>query len=343
MAHSPSDLACQASRPSITRSPVRWTAKSTIVVVPPQAAARVPVSNVSEALVPPNGSSMWVWTSTPPGSTYLPAASTTRSAVVCRSPRAVEPVGRRAAIVSPSTSTSIGVAPSADRTSPFLMRVVTGVAPPRSGLRQGAVGVRPAVPIELPLVADLGDHRQVDVADDQLVLPVAGRPAHDLAPRVGEVARPVEVVVAQRLDADPVDGADEVLVGDGRGGLFEVPQVHRQPAAGGRRVEDHLRPGEAERPPALREVPVVADVDADLADRGVEHGVPEVAGPEVELLPEALDLGDVGLAVLAQVAAVGVDHGGRVVEHALLLALVHGQDHHHLGLGRDRLEAFERG
>jgi hypothetical protein len=28
--------------------------------------------------VPPNGSSMWVWTSTPPGITYLPAASMTR-------------------------------------------------------------------------------------------------------------------------------------------------------------------------------------------------------------------------------------------------------------------------
>ena len=48
-----------------------------MVVVPPKAAARVPVSNVSEANVPPNGSSMWVWASTPPGTTYLPVASTT--------------------------------------------------------------------------------------------------------------------------------------------------------------------------------------------------------------------------------------------------------------------------
>ena len=44
-----------------------------IVVVPPQAAARVPVSKVSEAWVPPNGSSMWVCGSMPPGMTYLPA------------------------------------------------------------------------------------------------------------------------------------------------------------------------------------------------------------------------------------------------------------------------------
>ena len=42
---------------------------TTTVVVPPKAAARVPVSNVSLANVPPNGSSMWVWTSIPPGMT----------------------------------------------------------------------------------------------------------------------------------------------------------------------------------------------------------------------------------------------------------------------------------
>jgi hypothetical protein len=44
-------------------------AKSTMVVVPPHAAARVPVSKVSAAVVPPNGISMCVWPSTPPGRT----------------------------------------------------------------------------------------------------------------------------------------------------------------------------------------------------------------------------------------------------------------------------------
>jgi hypothetical protein len=41
----------------------------------------VPVSKVSEAKVPPKGSSMWVWASTPPGMTYFPVASIVRSAV----------------------------------------------------------------------------------------------------------------------------------------------------------------------------------------------------------------------------------------------------------------------
>jgi hypothetical protein len=40
-----------------------------IVVVPPWAAAIVPVAKSSDAVVPPNGSSMWVWASTPPGKT----------------------------------------------------------------------------------------------------------------------------------------------------------------------------------------------------------------------------------------------------------------------------------
>ena len=44
-----------------------------MVVVPPKAAARVPVSKVSLANVPPNGSSMWVWTSMAPGITQRPA------------------------------------------------------------------------------------------------------------------------------------------------------------------------------------------------------------------------------------------------------------------------------
>ena len=55
-----------------------------MVVTPPHAAAMVPVSNVSEAAVPPNGSSMWVCASMPPGITYLPVASIVRSAVTPR-------------------------------------------------------------------------------------------------------------------------------------------------------------------------------------------------------------------------------------------------------------------
>ena len=49
--------------------PRYWMAKSTIDVVPPNAAAMVPVSKSSADVVPPNGMSRCVWTSMPPGST----------------------------------------------------------------------------------------------------------------------------------------------------------------------------------------------------------------------------------------------------------------------------------
>src|SRR4030081_581517 len=56
-------------------------AKSISVVVPPKAAARVPVSKSSELVVPPKGMSRWVCTSIPPGKTYFPAASMTFAAL----------------------------------------------------------------------------------------------------------------------------------------------------------------------------------------------------------------------------------------------------------------------
>ena len=71
-AHVLSALACHVSIPASRDSPLVWIAKSMIIVVPPQAAARVPVSKVSADVVPPKGISMWVWASMPPGTTYLP-------------------------------------------------------------------------------------------------------------------------------------------------------------------------------------------------------------------------------------------------------------------------------
>src|SRR5215207_3997583 len=164
-------------------------------------------------------------------------------------------------MVSPSMSTSIGTGPVALTTVPPVISVVMAGPGPRT---------RPAGGRGIP---------------------------DDLALGVGEVGRAVEVVVAEVLDAHPVDGADEVLVRHRGRRLLQSPEIVGQPAAGGRRVEDDLRTVEPQRPPALREVPVVADVDPDAADRGVEGRIAEVAGPEVELLPEAADVRNVRLAV----------------------------------------------
>ena len=98
MAVLPSALASQASRPSRSDLPFVCGAKSTIVVVPPNAAAFEPVSKVSLAKVPPNGSSMCVWTSIPPGTTYLPVASMVTSAVTPAPARSVPEHGDRLAV-----------------------------------------------------------------------------------------------------------------------------------------------------------------------------------------------------------------------------------------------------
>ena len=128
MAQLPSALACHLSSVASSEVPLAWTAKSMIVVVPPQAAARVPVSKVSTEKVPPNGISMCVCTSIPPGSTYLPVASMTRSAATASSAPGHLP-GQHAAIFSPATSTSASSVPDAVTTVPPEIRVVLTAAP----------------------------------------------------------------------------------------------------------------------------------------------------------------------------------------------------------------------
>ena len=96
-----------------------------MLVVPPQAAAIVPVSNVSMAAVPPNGNSMCVCASMPPGITYLPEASMTMSTDAERSwPSKVDPGASTATIFSPSMSTSAAPRPVALTTVPPVTSVV---------------------------------------------------------------------------------------------------------------------------------------------------------------------------------------------------------------------------
>src|SRR5439155_11725302 len=132
-----------------------------IVVVPPYAAARVPVSNVSLAAVPPNGSSMWVCASIPPGITYLPPASITSSTAIV----GLNAGSRTATIFSPSTSTSATRVPVGPTTVPPLTSKDMARSPLR--FRQISVRVGAAVAVELPAVADGLQQAQVQVADDQ--------------------------------------------------------------------------------------------------------------------------------------------------------------------------------
>src|SRR5512133_3596988 len=163
-----------------------------IEVVPPQAAARVPVSKLSEAWVPPNGSSMWVCGSMPPGMTYLPVASTIESTFPSRStPSNPDPAFSTAAMISPSTSTSAAAEPVALITVPFLIKVVV-MRFFRSWLGDRGVGLGPPVPVELPGLAYVPDHVHVEVADHHLLVTIASHRTDHIALRIAELAGAVE-------------------------------------------------------------------------------------------------------------------------------------------------------
>ena len=137
MAQLPSAFSCHLSRVASSVVPLACTAKSMIVVVPPCAAAFVPVSKVSAENVPPNGISMCVCASMPPGITYLPLASMRMSASGSASAAApaaanvaasvASPRASSAAIFSPTISTSASSVPVAVTTVPPLISVLTGI------------------------------------------------------------------------------------------------------------------------------------------------------------------------------------------------------------------------
>src|ERR1017187_10003297 len=89
---------------------------------------------------------------------------------------------------------------------------------------------------------------------------------------------------------------------------------------------------------------VVADVDADLDKSEVEDGIAEVAGAEIEFLPEAgSHMRDMSFAVLAEERAVVVDHGGGVVIDPFLFHLVNGNDEGDVELARQILHEPDGG
>src|SRR5688500_16685953 len=115
------------------------------------------------------------------------------------------------------------------------------------------VGIGPAVAVELPELAHLRHLLEVEVTHDQLLLVGVADVTDELAARIGEVRLAVEVVLAERLDPNAIDGTHEVAVGDGVGDLLDAPRVLGQSARGGRWDEDHLGAVEAQGPRALRE------------------------------------------------------------------------------------------
>src|SRR5258706_146198 len=145
-----------------------------------------------------------------------------------------------------------------------------------SKLHDAVVRLRTAVAIELPGVADLADLVHVEVGGDERVC-IARADGKHLAARIAEVALAVELAdVPGCFVADAIDGADEVAVGDGVGRLLQLPEVLREAGYGGRGIHDDFRACQSQLSRSLGEVPVVADVDADLGVGGLEDWIAEV-------------------------------------------------------------------
>src|ERR1035441_10273530 len=156
-----------------------------------------------------------------------------------------------------------------------------------SGLYQGLIHVGAAVAEELPGFADFGNHIEVEVGPEDFVF-AARRLGEDAAAGIAEIAGAVEFAdIPRGFGAHAVDGADEIAVGHGVRGLLQFPEMLAEAGHGGRWVEDDLGAGQAQGARAFREVAVVTYVNADLGEAQVEHREAEVAGAEVELLPEA--------------------------------------------------------
>src|SRR5688572_29207484 len=91
-------------------------------------------------------------------------------------------------------------------------------------------------------------------------------------------------------------------------------------------------------------MPVVADIDADVGVLCLEDRIAEIAGLEIELLPETwAAVRDVILPVFAEVSSVRIDHGrGVVVDPSPFFLVDRHYDDHRVPL-RDFLHQLDRG
>src|ERR1700722_8203708 len=93
----------------------------------------------------------------------------------------------------------------------------------RTGAGDLSVRFRPAVAVKLPGIADFLNFVEIQFRDEQFIFIAAGL-LNDFPARVAEIALAVEFAnFPGSLRADAVDGGDEIGVGDGMGGLLELP------------------------------------------------------------------------------------------------------------------------
>ena len=138
---------------------------------------------------------------------------------------------------------------------------------------------------------------------------------------------------------DTVDRADEISVGHSLCGLLELPQIFTQTCNCCRGVEDDFGSIETQGPRAFGKVAIVADVDSDICELGLEDRIAEVAGFEIKLFPETRrTMRDVVLPIFAEILAIGIDNRRSVVVNTFEVFFVNRNDDGHAVLLGDLLE-----
>src|SRR6267154_1297062 len=197
--------------------------------------------------------------------------------------------------------------------------------------RDFTVGFRAAVAEELPGIADFLDFIEIEFGDEQFVLVAAGL-LDDFPTRIAEITLAVKFAdFPGSFGANAVDSGDEILIGDGVGGLLEFPKIFGEAGNGSGRVINDFGAVEAKTTRAFREVAVVTYVYADAGVARLENGVAGVSGREIKFFPEArMAMRNMVLAVFAEVAAIGVDDCGGVVVDAGHFDFVDRDNKNHL-------------
>jgi len=210
--------------------------------------------------------------------------------------------------------------------------------------RDFAVGFGASVAIKLPGVADFLDVIEIEFGNEEFVF-VAARLRDDFSARIAEIALSVEFAdFPGSFCANAINGCDEVLIGDGVSRLLEFPEIFGEPCDGGGGIVDNFRAVQAEDSRAFGEMAVVADVNADAGVARLEDGIAGITRSEIELFPKAwMAMRNVVLAIFAEVAAVGVDHRGRIEIKPGHFDLVNGNHEDHLMFFRELLHVRDSG
>ena len=180
---------------------------------------------------------------------------------------------------------------------------------------------------------------KVEFFDMERLVEVWGLVEHT-AKSVGDEAAAPELHAALAACAVDADNGDAVGHGmaalDGLPGLILFAVVLLGLAhvpADGRGEEEELRAHEAGDAGCFGVPLVPADKHAEGGKTGLKDAIAKVARGEVEFFVVARVVGDVHLAVFAQVGAVGINNRGGVVVEPFGTFLKEGADKHHAQLG----------